>query len=161
GVRSLYRSHRRQAGAQHAKEPQAAFAAFASPLRQREALYSPRRGARLFAVEAGFVIGEPLFDSESIAGRVAAIGAAISRDYAGNRPLLVGLRPAAATFPGGLARAVTVPCEIDFIAVSRWGDGDGIALEKDVAAEIRDRHVILVDDTIDTGLTLQYVLKRL
>lgn len=107
------------------------------------------------------MIGEPLFDSESIAGRVTAIGAAISRDYAGKRPLMVGLLTAAATFLADLTRAVTIPCEIDFIAVNRCGDGEGIVLEKDVAAELRDRHVILVDDTIDTGLTLQYVLKRL
>lgn len=107
------------------------------------------------------MIGDPLFDSESIAGRVAAIGAEISRDYAGKRPLMIGLLTAAATFLGDLTRAVTIPCEIDFISVNRCGDGDGIVLEKDVAMPIRGRHVILVDDTIDTGLTLQYVLKRL
>jgi hypoxanthine phosphoribosyltransferase len=107
------------------------------------------------------VIGDPLYDSESIAQRVAAIGAQISHDYVGKLPLMVGLLTAAATFLGDLTRAVTIPCEIDFISVSRCGDGDGIVLEKDVATPVRDRHVILVDDTIDTGLTLQYVLKRL
>jgi len=107
------------------------------------------------------VIGDPLFDSESIADRVAAIGAAISRDYAGKMPLMIGLLTAAATFLADLARAVTIPCHLDFIAVNRYGDGDGIVLEKDVEIPIEGRHVILVDDTVDTGLTLQYVVKRL
>jgi hypoxanthine phosphoribosyltransferase len=107
------------------------------------------------------VIGEPLFDSRSIADRVAAIGAAISHDYAGKMPLMIGLLAAAATFLADLARAVTIPCQLDFIAVNKYGDADGIALEKDVAIPVAGRHVILVDDTVDTGLTLQYVHKTL
>ena len=107
------------------------------------------------------MIGDPLFDSESIAGRVAAIGAAISLDYAGKTPLMIGLQAAAARFLADLARAVTIPCHLDFISVNRCGDGDGIVLEQDVAIPVEGRHVILVDDTVDTGLTLQYVVKRL
>jgi hypoxanthine phosphoribosyltransferase len=107
------------------------------------------------------VIGDPLFDSESIAGRVAKIGAAISEDYAGKLPLMVGLLAAAATFLADLARAITIPCQLDFISVNKYGNGDGIALEKDLAIPILERHVILVDDTVDTGLTLQYVVKTL
>ena len=107
------------------------------------------------------MIGDPLFDSESIAGRVATIGAAISEDYAGKTPLMIGLLTAAATFLADLARAVTIPCHLDFIAVNKYGDGDGIVLEKDVGIPIDGRHVILVDDTVDTGLTLQYVVKTL
>jgi hypoxanthine phosphoribosyltransferase len=107
------------------------------------------------------VIGEPLFDSRSIADRVAAIGAAISHDYAGKTPLMIGLLAAAATFLADLARAVTIPCHLDFISVNKYGDADGIALEKDAAIPVAGRHVILVDDTVDTGLTLQYVYKTL
>ncbi len=107
------------------------------------------------------MIGAPLFDAESIAGRVAAIGADISRDYAGRTPLMIGLLAAAATFLADLARAVTIPCHVDFVSVSQCGDGDGIALEKDVSMPVCARHVILVDDTVDTGLTLQYVIKSL
>ena len=107
------------------------------------------------------MIGEPLFDSKSIADRVAVIGAAISRDYAGKTPLVVGLLSAAATFLADLIRAVAIPCQVDFISVNRYGDGDGIAIEKDLAVALDGRHVILVDDTVDTGLTLQYVVKRL
>jgi hypoxanthine phosphoribosyltransferase len=105
------------------------------------------------------VIGDPLFDSESIAGRVAAIGMAISHDYAGKTPLMLGVLGAAARFFADLARAVTIPHHLDFIAVNRYGDG--IALEKDVAVPVEGRHVVLVDDTVDTGLTLHYVVKRL
>jgi hypoxanthine phosphoribosyltransferase len=107
------------------------------------------------------VIGDPLFDAESIAGRVAAIGAAISSDYAGKTPLMIGLLAAAATFVADLMRAVTIPCHVDFISVNGCGDGDGIEFQKDVDIDVRGRHVIVVDDTIDTGLTLQYVVKRL
>jgi hypoxanthine phosphoribosyltransferase len=107
------------------------------------------------------MIGEPLYDSRSIADRVSALGEAISHDYAGKLPLMVGLLTAAATFLADLVRAVTIPCHLDFIAVNKYGDGEGIVFEKDVAIPIEGRHVILVDDTVDTGLTLQYVVKRL
>jgi hypoxanthine phosphoribosyltransferase len=107
------------------------------------------------------MIGEPLFDSRSIAGRVAEIGAAISQDYAGKLPVMVGLLTAAATFLADLARALTIPCQLDFISVNKYGDGEGIVFEKDLAIPIGERHVILVDDTVDTGLTLQYVVKTL
>jgi hypoxanthine phosphoribosyltransferase len=107
------------------------------------------------------VIGDPLFDSESIAGRVAAIAAAISQDYSGKRPLMIGLLTAAATFLADLEKAVTLPCDVEFISVTNYGDGDGIVLEQDVSVPIEGRDVILVDDTVDTGLRLQYVVKRL
>jgi hypoxanthine phosphoribosyltransferase len=107
------------------------------------------------------VIGEPLFDAGSIAGRVAEIGASISRDYAGKKPLLIGLLTAAAPFLADLARAVTIPCELDVISVNRAGDAGGIAFIKDTDTPVAGRHVVLVDDTVDTGMTLQYVVKTL
>jgi hypoxanthine phosphoribosyltransferase len=107
------------------------------------------------------VIGDPLFDSTSIAKRVAQIGAAISQDYAGKVPVMVGMLAAKDTFLADLAKAVTIPCQLDVISVNRYGDGDGIVLEKDLAIPIEQRHVILVDDTVDTGLTLQFVVKTL
>ncbi|MBV8434273.1 MAG: hypoxanthine phosphoribosyltransferase [Candidatus Eremiobacteraeota bacterium] len=107
------------------------------------------------------MIGEPLFDAGSIAGRVREIGTAISRDYAGRTPVLVGLLTAAAPFLADLSRAVTIPCEIDVISVNRYGDGEGISFLKDCGIPIEGRDVVLVDDTIDTGLTLQYVQKAL
>lgn len=107
------------------------------------------------------IVGEPLFDAASIAGRVRELGATIECDYAGTVPLLIGLLTAAAPFLADLSRAIAMPCELDVISVNRYGDGDGIALQKDTAISVRGRHVILVDDTIDTGLTLQYVVKTL
>ena len=107
------------------------------------------------------MIGEPLFDAGAIAGRVREIGAAISRDYSDTVPVLVGLLTAAAPFLADLSRALTIPCELDVISVNRFGDGDGITFLKDLAIAIEGRHVVLVDDTIDTGLTLQYVVKTL
>ncbi|HVA33590.1 MAG TPA: phosphoribosyltransferase family protein [Candidatus Baltobacteraceae bacterium] len=109
----------------------------------------------------GVVIGEPLFDAAAIRGRVNEIAAAISRDYAGKVPLLVGMLSAAAPFLADLSRALTISCEIDVISVNRYGDGDGIAFSKDTAISIEGRHVVIVDDTVDTGLTLQYVVKSL
>lgn len=107
------------------------------------------------------MIGDPLFDSESIAGRVAAIAAAISHDYSGKRPLMIGLPTAAATFLADLSKAVTTPCDVDSMSVTSYGDRDGIALEQEASVPLEGRHVILVHDTVDTGLTLQYVVKRL
>lgn len=107
------------------------------------------------------MIGEPLFDAGAIAGRVAEIGAAISADYAGSVPVLVGLLTAAAPFLADLSRAVTIPCEIDVISVNRYGDGEAIAFLKDCAISMEGRDVVVVDDTVDTGLTLQYVTKSL
>ncbi len=65
------------------------------------------------------MIGEPLYDSRSIAERVAAIGAAISTDYADKTPLMIGLLSAAATFLADLTRAVSIPCHVDFISVNK------------------------------------------
>jgi hypoxanthine phosphoribosyltransferase len=107
------------------------------------------------------VIGEPLFNANVIAVRVAGMGAEISRDYRGQVPLLVGLSTASAPFLSDLSLAITIPCELDAVSVNQYGEGEGIDLAKETAAPVEGRHVILVDDTIDTGLTLQYVFKRL
>lgn len=105
------------------------------------------------------MIAEELYDRTAIAARVAELGAAISRDYAGRLPLLVGVLDAAAPFLADLTRAVSVPCELDFIAVSDYSDAEGIRFEKDTSASVEGRHVVLVDDTVDTGMTLRYVLR--
>ncbi|MGA8535228.1 MAG: phosphoribosyltransferase family protein [Candidatus Tumulicola sp.] len=107
------------------------------------------------------MIGEPLFDADSITLRVAQLGAEISRDYAARVPLLIGLSTASARFFNDLSRAISIPSEFDVISVSRYGEADGIELARDAATPVERRHVIVVDDTVDTGLTLQYVLKRL
>jgi hypoxanthine phosphoribosyltransferase len=107
------------------------------------------------------MIGDVLFDAPAIAARVRELGAEISRDYHGRVPVLIGVLNAAATFLADLTRAVTIPCEYDAIAVTKFSSAEGIRFLKDTSASIEGRHVILVDDTIDTGMTLQYVLKSL
>jgi hypoxanthine phosphoribosyltransferase len=107
------------------------------------------------------MIGELLFDAPTIARRVDEIGAEISRDYVGKVPVLLGILNAAATFLADLTRAVTIPCEFDAIAVTKFSQTEGIRFLKDTSASIEGRHIILVDDTIDTGMTLQYVVRSL
>lgn len=107
------------------------------------------------------MIAERLFDQATVAQRVREIGAQISADYAGRNPMIVGVLTSSAVFVADLTRAIEIPCEFDFIALSRYSDAEGIRFVKDTTASVEGRHVILVEDTIDTGLTLQYVSKTL
>ncbi|HEV3155094.1 MAG TPA: hypoxanthine phosphoribosyltransferase [Candidatus Baltobacteraceae bacterium] len=107
------------------------------------------------------MIAERLFDEAAIAGRVRELGRAIASDYAGKNPMIVGVLTSSAVFMADLTRAVEIPCEYDFIALSRYADEGGIRFVKDTSASIEGRHVVLVEDTIDTGLTLQYIAKTL
>jgi hypoxanthine phosphoribosyltransferase len=107
------------------------------------------------------VIADRLFDEAAIAARVREIGASISAEYAGRNPMVVGVLAGAAIFLADLTRAIAIPCEYDFIALSRYNDADGVRFIKDTSASVEGRHVILVEDTIDTGLTLQYITRTL
>lgn len=107
------------------------------------------------------MISEKLFDEETIQARVRDLGALIASDYAGKLPMIVGIMNASAVFVADLTRAIDIPCEFDFIALTRYNDAEGIRFEKDTSASVEGRHVLLVEDTIDTGLTLQYVVKAL
>ena len=107
------------------------------------------------------MIGEQLFDASTIARRVRELGAEIARDYAGNVPVVLGVLNSAAVFLADLTRAIEVPCEYDVIAVTKFSQHEGIRFQKDTSASIEGRHVILVEDTIDTGMTLQYIVKAL
>jgi hypoxanthine phosphoribosyltransferase len=106
-----------------------------------------------------------LLTREQIARRVAELGAEISRDYAGRRINFVGVLKGAAVFLSDLARAVTVDAGFDFIAVASYGDrcssSGEVRLTKDVDHSMQDRDVILVEDILDTGLTLAYLKKVL
>ena len=107
------------------------------------------------------MIGEVLFDAPAIERRVRELGAEISLDYAGKLPVFVGVLNAAAPFLADLTRAVSIPCEFDVIAVTKFSDVEGIRFQKDTSASVEGRHIILVEDTIDTGMTLGYVVKAL
>lgn len=110
-------------------------------------------------------IQEVLFSEEVIQQKVAQLGLAISREYAGKNPLLVGVLKGVLFFMGDLLRQITIPNEIDFIAVSSYSaearDQGYVRLVKDLEIPINARHVIFVEDVIDTGLTLNYLLQNL
>jgi hypoxanthine phosphoribosyltransferase len=107
---------------------------------------------------------EVLFDRRQIARRVAQMGEEISRDFAGQSILLVGVLKGAAVFLADLARNITVETTFDFIAVSSYGRGQqtsgAVKVIKDVDTPIHDRNVILVEDILDSGLTVAF-LRRL
>jgi hypoxanthine phosphoribosyltransferase len=106
-----------------------------------------------------------LFSAQQIAERVAAIGAQISSDYAdlpaGQPVVLIGVLKGAAIFLADLARAITIDNTFDFVAVSSYGrarvSSGAVKLIKDIDNPIEGRHVILVEDILDTGLTLSYL----
>jgi hypoxanthine phosphoribosyltransferase len=105
-----------------------------------------------------------LIDRETIAARIRELGAQIDRDFAGESVLLVGVLKGAAIFLADLARAITIPCTFDFVAVTSYGKGTrssgAVKLIKDLDQPIEGRNIILVEDILDTGLTLAF-LKRM
>ena len=110
-------------------------------------------------------IGYPLVSREELQGKVAELAARISADYEGKDLVMVGVLKGAVFFLADLARAVAVPCAIDFMAVASYGsssDSSGIVrILKDLDLNIEGRDVLIVEDIIDSGLTLSYLLKNL
>ena len=110
-------------------------------------------------------IREVLIPADKLQQRVRVIGDAISRDYAGRDPILVGVLKGVVPFIADLLRAITIPVEIDFMAVASYSSearNQGmVRLEKDLSLSITGRHVLFVEDIIDTGLTLNYLLRNL
>jgi hypoxanthine phosphoribosyltransferase len=106
-----------------------------------------------------------VLSEEQVSARIAELGAEISRDYAGRSVLLVAVLRGAALFLADLSRQVTVPVEIDFMAVSSYGSSTKssgvVRILKDLDENIADRDVLVVEDILDTGLTLKYLLKNL
>ncbi len=104
---------------------------------------------------------EILFSREQLAERVHAVGQQISADYAGQSIVLIGVLKGAAIFLSDLARSITVDNTFDFVAVSSYGrarvSSGQVKLIKDIDNPIEGKHVILVEDILDTGLTLSYL----
>ena len=110
-------------------------------------------------------ISKILFSAIEIEERVTQLGADISRDYAGRRPLLVGVLKGVFPFLADLMRAITIPLEVDYMAIASYSatarDQGFVRLQKDLDQPLDGRHVLFVEDVIDTGLTLNYLLKNL
>jgi hypoxanthine phosphoribosyltransferase len=117
------------------------------------------------ATELERAVTEILVDEETLRNRVAELGEEISRDYAGRDLLLIGVLKGAVFFMADLMRQLTVPCEIDFMAISSYGastDSSGVVrILKDLDINIEGREVLVVEDIIDSGLTLSYLIRNL
>jgi hypoxanthine phosphoribosyltransferase len=110
-------------------------------------------------------VGEILVQPDELARRVRELGAEISRDYAGRELLLIGVLKGAVFFLSDLMRTIDVKCEVDFMAVASYGsatESSGVVrILKDLDAAIEGRDVLIVEDIVDSGLTLQYLLRNL
>lgn len=110
-------------------------------------------------------LGEILITHQDIQRRIRELGRQITEDYRDQAPLLVGVLKGAFMFMADLARVIDLPVEVDFMAVSSYGSSTKssgvVRIVKDLDLDLTDRHVLLVEDIVDSGLTLNYVVKNL
>ena len=110
-------------------------------------------------------LGELVVDAASLQARVAELGVEITHDYSGRAPLLIGVLKGAAVFMTDLARSIALPLEVDFMAVSSYGNATRtsgvVRIVKDLDIDLTGRDVIIVEDIVDSGLTLSYLRKTL
>ncbi len=110
-------------------------------------------------------LGEVIVAADVLQARVAELGAQITADYAGRPPLLVGVLKGAFLFMADLARSIDLPVELDFMAVSSYGTATRtsgvVRIVKDLDLDLTGRHVLVVEDIIDSGLTLSYLRRNL
>ena len=110
-------------------------------------------------------LGEVLVPAEELAARVAELGRQITEDYQGRPPLLVGVLKGAFMFMSDLSRHIALPVEFDFMAVSSYGAATRtsgvVRIVKDLDIDLTGRHVLLVEDIVDSGLTLRYLKRNL
>jgi hypoxanthine phosphoribosyltransferase len=108
---------------------------------------------------------EVLITTEKIKERINELGAEIARDYAGRNPLLIGVLKGACLFLSDLMRAADIPLNVEFIAISSYGaemrTSGEVRILKDLDVAIEGRHILVVEDIVDTGLTLSYLLANL
>jgi hypoxanthine phosphoribosyltransferase len=110
-------------------------------------------------------IEEILLSTEAIQSKIRALGAQISRDYQGKPLLLLGTLKGAVPFIADLARAIDLPLELDYMAISSYGNATHssgvVRILKDLEGPIENKHVLIVEDIIDSGLTLHYLMEVL
>ena len=106
-----------------------------------------------------------LLSQQQIREKVEELGAQISQDYVGKEPVLVSVLKGAFIFMADLCRAITIPCSMDFMAASSYGAGTEssgrVRIIKDLDTIIQNKHVILVEDVLDSGITLHYLIQLL
>jgi hypoxanthine phosphoribosyltransferase len=119
----------------------------------------------LSATELEQAVTDVLIDESSLQARIRELGAEISSDYEGRDLLLIGVLKGAVFFMSDLMRHLTIPCEIDFMAISSYGDSTDssgiVRILKDLDINIEGRDVLVVEDIIDSGLTLSYLMRNL
>ena len=110
-------------------------------------------------------VGRIVISEDALQARIRELGEEITRDYAGRPPLLVGVLKGAFMFMSDLSRAIDLPVEFDFMAVSSYGSATRssgvVRIIKDLDLDLTDRHVLIVEDIVDSGLTLDYLRKNL
>nr|WP_297279404.1 hypoxanthine phosphoribosyltransferase [uncultured Butyricicoccus sp.] len=110
-------------------------------------------------------IQEVLFSEQQLADKVKELGARISADYADKNPLIVSVLKGSYVFMADLTRQITIPCNIDFMAVSSYGAGTKttgeVQIIKDIGSKIDGRHLVIVEDILDSGVTLSFLIKVL
>jgi hypoxanthine phosphoribosyltransferase len=116
-------------------------------------------------LEADPDVGPVIVPAEELQARIAELGARISADYAGRPPLLVGVLKGAFMFMSDLSRAISLPVDVDFMAVSSYGSATRtsgvVRIVKDLDVDLAGRHVLVVEDIVDSGLTLSYLQRYL
>jgi hypoxanthine phosphoribosyltransferase len=117
------------------------------------------------ATELEEAVTEILIDRDALQQRIRELGEEISSDYAGRDLLLIGVLKGAVFFMADLMRKLTIPCEIDFMAISSYGDSTDssgvVRILKDLDINIEGRDVLIVEDIVDSGLTLSYLMRNL
>jgi hypoxanthine phosphoribosyltransferase len=110
-------------------------------------------------------IGPVVVSEDKLQARITELGEQITSDYQGRAPLLVGVLKGAFVFMSDLARAINLPVEFDFMAVSSYGSATKtsgvVRIVKDLDLDLTDRHVLVVEDIVDSGLTLAYLRRNL
>jgi len=118
-----------------------------------------------YGIQDDPALGEIVASEASIAQRVAELGAQITADYEGRPPLLIGVLKGAFMFMSDLARAIDLPVEVDFMAVASYGNSTRssgvVRIVKDLDLDLAGRHVLVVEDIVDSGLTLKFLLRML
>ena len=122
-------------------------------------------GRRMDAEDMGQALKEVLITQEQLQARIGELAAEIDRDYAGRELLLIGVLKGAVMVMADLARAMHLPAEMDWMAVSSYGSGTKssgvVRILKDLDADITGRHVLIVEDIVDSGLTLSWLVGNL